>query len=394
MGGHRTKFDADERVDLPDMDSLQTLLYESIAKFFGGVFGIGSGCLTSVSFGTADMSNVSIGPCVLIGVSGSPTDNWTLPEMTVAVHDPTQPWQPAANLNLSDYYALSGTPWLWFRVVEKEDDTENRMGYSAVSEAEEVTIQTTRWRKYVLFDVSISSSYPPTADPGWFRLAKVISWSGSVPNIASISAFDYGHIPIFGENTALWNVLKSVGDSPEGTVLSAGLFRAIRLLYLAYRHHVDSTLNFNYATGEVNDPGLDIGLGLLDVNSRGTTQIDAALAAVETQLAGQPVILFRGDVEYNGVMDGTPASFRHLTKYAPAQAADEWATNSYYRIRCRGLVDSVAVVYRGSGIDTIPVFAVDITNDATDSLVVVTPVATGIVDANFYITAFGTIVPP
>lgn len=391
MAGHRVKWSEDERADLPDMDALQLLPYEALEYILGALLGPGSGAFTLPDFDASDPSGVVVGPCVLVGVSGDPANKWRLPRARIAVHDPTQPWQTASGIDLSVYAPSLALPYLWFRCPEKESDEATRMVYDEISQAEQPETPTTRWRRYVLFGVSTSRTTPPSGDEGWFPFAKVTGWNAGIPTIISISSWDFGEVPGTGgyQGTLVTNLFTTLATE----VASHGLMHAIRALFLRGRRIVDSTFSYSQATGEV----LNQGLGQQEP-TRGGEQVHLALAAVEAKLAAQPVVLAHGEVAAAGTTAGSPLSFVGLNKYAQAQNDDEHTTTGYYIIRCRGLAKAAAPVFKsnnvGAGATPIAHFAVNITNDGTDSAIeIIIRDGANLADVAFYITIFGTVVP-
>lgn len=387
MSDSRVRVIADQRINIPEWDALQELIYESNAKILGAFLGIGSGCLTLPVFDTTFPDSVSVGPCVLVGSEGVQSNLWTLPDLIVAVHDPSKAWQPASGIDLSVWYPTGKLPWIWFRRLEKASDEGNIIAYDAASQREKVSTSNTRYRKYVLFGASNSRTSPPTSDSGWYPFAKVVSWSGSgVPSIQPVLAWDRGHIPVSGQaSDALWYWL-TIGDSPEGTVQTPGLFNAIRALFLMLKRSIDSTFAASLVSGEVSDSGLEV-----DSPDRGSQQLHTALAAVETILSTAPVPLAWGTVPSAGTKSG--ASFVGMTKYAAAAADDSKDATGTYTIRCRGEVKSVMLAKKVTG---APASDKDIGYKLSyvypDSAITVYCADGGALDdQDFSITAFGSI---
>jgi hypothetical protein len=175
----------DERFDLVDIARMQTLVGEYMARALGGIVGFASGTLSSIAFDTANPAAVGIGECLLWRGVAAGTEG-KLADGRVIRHDPTLPSQTSV-VDLSAYVAGSGTPWLWARRIQVASDVETRRQWDVGGGVEASITPSTKLVERVAFEVGVDV---PDADPGWFKFARVVDWSGGLPLIDPKHAWD------------------------------------------------------------------------------------------------------------------------------------------------------------------------------------------------------------
>lgn len=175
----------DERLDIVDIERLQELVDEYVARALGAFVGFSSGTLSTIAFDTADPANVGIGECLLWRGVAAGTEG-RLAEGRIIRHDPTLPSQTSV-VDLSAYVAGEGTPWLWAKRVQVDSDTETRRQWDVGAGVEASITIPTKLVERVSFDVGVEA---PEAGVGWFKFARVTSWTDGLPNITARHAWD------------------------------------------------------------------------------------------------------------------------------------------------------------------------------------------------------------
>ena len=183
------------RFDVGDAEALQGLVYEAMARAFGGLVGVGSGCLYVPSFDTTDLANVSVGECVFFWAYPAGGTALKNAEGFVLRHNPGLSGQ-LSTVNLAPYAAGEGTPYLWARRVEIETTPGPRKKATSPPFAEVDDNTATRYEERVEFEVGNAN---PDAAAGWFAFARVTAWgSGGVdPVIRVRSPFDAASDDLF-----------------------------------------------------------------------------------------------------------------------------------------------------------------------------------------------------
>jgi len=196
VSGDKVRFEDNERLDIPDANALQTLVYAYLAEVLGGLIGPHSGVLTNMEFvvtSTAVDVTVDLAECLLYaGEITPPVDPLTSRLGTGGVYkfDPALSWQGPQSLDLTAFEGGSEEPYLWFKRDPIDTDLDTRRQWSVGSQTEVSVSLETRTRGKVTFFASVS--YPGS---GWFKFAQVTGWTPQggtldVPTVTLIHALD------------------------------------------------------------------------------------------------------------------------------------------------------------------------------------------------------------
>ena len=278
MPADKVRFVDNERLDKPDADALQSLVYEYVEEAIGGMLGrVGNfayaGGLCSqptltwlpgyvLSFGKFYFYR-NDGPQDLASVAGFDNNEGSLHKF-----DPSSAIQAGStSIDLSAEQAAGQTPFIFARISDVDSDTDNRRKWDSSAGAESVVSMTTRTRKKVTF-VASSSDVPPQA--GDVLLLRVMTFvlvpSGSVE--ASTTNFKYQSFLDFRESAsplqfARTGVFTDTGWAYTNTLGIIGHLFSIRNV-LSFIKGTDSSgniLNWNSATpislSEVADVAAD-----------------------------------------------------------------------------------------------------------------------------------------
>lgn len=171
-----------ERVDIVDLQRVQTLIYTAITEVLGSFAGRhSSGLLTRPRFGVSGAVVTPI-PFRALYVPDD-EDDLGLPGVGVPVtYDRRLPWQEAnstTSVNLTGYSGRK--PYIWARREEVEWDTEARVAWDDGTDDEVVVPDhNTVIRDYCLLglsDLAGDDDDPPDDSEGWFKIARVVSTS-------------------------------------------------------------------------------------------------------------------------------------------------------------------------------------------------------------------------
>ncbi len=211
----------DERLDLVDLDRIQTFVDEYLGRMLGGLVGEGAGVLSGCALDTTNIAAVSIGAGLLFTAAPAGTDG-KIPTGTVVRHDPAASGQ-ISTVDLSGQ--VGQTPYLWARAVGFDTDQELRKAWDAATGTEVAMSPSPKTvsRQRVVFGVGVTE---PDGSAGWFQFARVTSWNGNVPAIVMLSPFDYNDDGLGGAETrvrAIMGMYPQLGVSQALTTIIAAL---------------------------------------------------------------------------------------------------------------------------------------------------------------------------
>lgn len=204
VSGDRVNLPSNVRLDNPDATALGYLPYEWAAHAIAALLGPCSGSFNKITFDPTTLAAVAIGACHLCYVrhdTGTDGDS-ELASAQFLRHDPTASSQ-VSTINLAPYAAGSETPYIWARRVPILMDEEDRRLWDELLEDETAEPTLTRSRDRVTWGVGNAE---PTGDDGWFKVARVVSWSGGVPSFVTFH-------PWYSSTSVALNVANGAGES-------------------------------------------------------------------------------------------------------------------------------------------------------------------------------------
>lgn len=213
MSEDRVRLEDQERLDKPDADALQELVYTYVREAFGGLVGNASGLLSPLAWteqnNGVDTFQLSLDRLVLCHVENQATrieDRGPLGGnvnvgakwgSVVYSFDPTD----AGHLNHPiDYTAARGIeaggpggtkPYIWARPYGVPSDVDTRRVWNVATGAEVATPVQTRTRQRMEFEISAAAPVQGAGLP-WVAIARVWTWGvGPVPSVIyGLSAWD------------------------------------------------------------------------------------------------------------------------------------------------------------------------------------------------------------
>ena len=202
-GGHRVRFDDDERLDIPDTQALPELVYDYLNEV-GGMLSGGSsvsglpvgGTLTELRFDTTVPAATTI-----YGPGGTAVDKAVFSlsyqvqlgefEHYVLTYDPSASGQQT-QIDLSPY-SDGDQPYIWARRIDVNTDVDTRRKWDIVGSQEVLFSLATREGYRIEFETTQNAT-APSADPRWCPIAQVALISGgeTVFQFELIHPFDNG----------------------------------------------------------------------------------------------------------------------------------------------------------------------------------------------------------
>lgn len=179
--GERVNFDDDERADIPDINAIQTLVYEQLGRVLGGVLGPSFGTFSRIEYTVSEVGGqiyVDIGEGLLFYADYT-TGKTRLADGLLIRHDPTLAGQ-SSQVNVTAFEPASDEPFIWAALQEIESDSDTRRKWDTGTSNEVAYTQLTRVRQRVLFSVSITQPVAP-ADSAWFPIAQITDWAAGTP---------------------------------------------------------------------------------------------------------------------------------------------------------------------------------------------------------------------
>lgn len=262
------------RLDRPDAEALQAIVYEAQARAQGALVGLGSGMLTTPSVDASDLSAVEIGDCALFWAYAAGGGSMRNPEGTVLRHDPSLTGQ-SSTIDISAYEAGEGTPWIWAARVEIETTAAGRKKWA--TPGGEVGDNTeSRYEERVVWAVGDTN---PDVAAGYFAVGRIY-WDGG-PWFRWRSPFDPAADDMLDDGkTTARNMIPAIngGSNAVSSMGVATLLRAI-LADLAMMQDRDWSVNL---LGTVLASG---SLPWFGRPTRGLKQLDEDLATAEVTIA-------------------------------------------------------------------------------------------------------------
>lgn len=323
------------RMDRTDAEELQLLIHATIARALGGLIGVTSGALTPIAFDTTNVAAVAVGECALFWAYPAGGANVLRnPEGMVVRHIPSLPSQ-SSTVNLSAYVAGEGKPFIWARRLEVEGTPAARRKW-VVTEVSDNT--NSRYEERVGFAVAMTN---PDPAEGWFRFARVTSWSAGKPVITPVSPWDMLDIGL--EGRGFKGLRKELED-----LKSFGLAGVMMMVTQQLARIMDSRWKFAYDTTDSNViPTSQPELGPFDDPPKGLRQLyvdDVDMAGKVATLYAAPELLGWGSVLGIGTFDAS-----EFMTYAEAPAPNSDSTG-VYNLYVKGRAQSVQVTpWRESG---------------------------------------------
>jgi len=273
--GDVVRVEPDERLDIPDFNALQTLVYQAIVDLLGGLLGETSGVLGRPTFDTSAAPTIGIGSAMFVGCKRV-TGDLGRTQGYVVPYNPASPVQASfATLNLAAFTAT--LPYLWWARTQVDSDQATRRRWAGGTEA--TFTPNTRARTRVIFGATNNINTPPNPDHDWFVWGKVTSWAGVVPTIQTYSPWDLNS-PASGlgpPNPYVGAYLQQVWGSQSG--VKGGLAQVITVLGINILRLLDSDWVMN-PFGDVVTPGT-YGFGTLPPANSGAYQMNDRVEALE-----------------------------------------------------------------------------------------------------------------
>ena len=249
-----------ERLDIVDVDALQTLVYTYVQEAMGSLIGPARGCLSQPSVTFIDGTPDKISLSDFSFVASKPIGNSIFTNKTKYNNFSSQIVKFDSTLLDHGNYPISltgvdNTMFLWARPLMVDTDLANRRKWD-VSQGAEVTFSDeTRTRMRVEFAFS---STDPTINGDDFQyspIAKVTNITGSLINLTFISAFDSADVQaVTGESGTFYD------SSNTSTTAFSGMLPTYRLNdanvntgLLSVVHALGRMVRQMHAKGE-NDP--------------------------------------------------------------------------------------------------------------------------------------------
>lgn len=292
----RVRFEDDERLDLPDVLALQTLVYEYIGKALGSMMGrpqfksnqAMGGWMTCKTVKGGDGKNKaepfsydSTAKEISISEGTFYSAQFAASGVTAEIieYRPSATQQDQVTLDVASLVAAKTLFSIWAYPTDTPSNTENRKFWDAVAQAEVTGTMSTRTVRTVAFVVSSGSNPPSNLPVGAkpFRVGKVASYSLTTddPNIIPIFAFDpklnEGMTKLTGDSYAL----QAIGPGVDMENKGFGLIGHMQTIRTQIASMYDS--EFEKTGSTWLDP-------TLNSNSLGLVQIDQQLSKIESIL--------------------------------------------------------------------------------------------------------------
>ena len=295
--GDSVRVSDNQRLDKPDFDALQSLVYRGMREAIGGMLGGSAGALTPVVWSKSNANGVYLLSFEKMVVAWSKAvearveDRGADPAVTVNVgyesriipFDPDETGHQNHPLDYTEARtAEQGTPgtkpYIWVRPVIVPADTDVRRFWSTAIGDE--TAAATETRNFVRLEFAINETTPAQGlGDKWSAIARVMTWSGNdIARINAISVWDDPDIAgmlqdpgdpeeYTGDNASMAHPLQrmregsaprvlsvqndgSEDDWPQGVRRAFGLPQALQWVYSRIQRHI---------SGGINDPvGTDI----------------------------------------------------------------------------------------------------------------------------------------
>lgn len=266
-GGDRVRFVDDERLDMPDAESLHELNYDYISDLAAALFG-GSrfsgatlpvgGTLSRLSFDATTPSATTI-----YGPDGTSTrkamffysyaNQSGYHEAQVLVYDPARTGQQTT-VDLSSYTA-GDTPYIWAKRVDYNTAVDTRKKWVTGSPGSETTFSLATRERYVIsFEVTATAS-APSADVGWFCVARVVNISaGGAFTFRMVHPFDCGQAPSSSVANDWNNGTAKFSAAMDSSLYNLPFLGTTQALYLLdFVHKTDvASLTSSIATNTTN----------------------------------------------------------------------------------------------------------------------------------------------
>lgn len=292
--GDAVHFVDDERLDIPDAEALQELVYEYAMRALGGLVGAEtSGVLGELAFDTSTPSAVPIPACLFyVATEDSGDTTGMRVDGQVIRYDPTDAAQIAlgaqgTTVDVSAYALAETKAFLWARRVTQDVDTDTRRRWDVGTSDEVAFSAETRTREYVVFGTSANNDTTPDANSGWFKFAQIALWTAGDPTITTIHPFD-----LTGDN--FYDVERRLIEFQDpSTSRPIGIALAITKIIEVLRNHLNSAGANDWRQAPSR------GLQQLDTDLTTAEADIAALEAVNTDFAGVR-ILYHGAIEQTG----------------------------------------------------------------------------------------------
>jgi len=285
----RVRLEDQERLDKPDADALQELVYTYVREAFGGLLGNASGLLSPLAWTEQNDGAtflLSLDKLVLCHLEDQGTrveDRGIAGAVNVGAKwgsvvysfDPAD----AGHVNHPiDYTAARGIeaggpggtkPYIWARPYGVPSDVDTRRVWNVATGAEVATPVQTRTRQRMEFEISAAAPVQGAGLP-WVAIARVWTWGvGPVPSVIyGLSAWDDSDLhalcqdpgdvedPDTDNASMAWPLQRllestahpqdgTVNDWPSGTQRSAGLLYHLHWFRSRFQRHV---------SGGTNDP--------------------------------------------------------------------------------------------------------------------------------------------
>ena len=391
--GDTVRVEDDERLDIPDFNALQTLIYETLADVIGGLFGECSGVLGWPTFGTTPASAITVGECVFVGVRRR-TGSSHRPRGGVFPYNPASTYQTGSTtLDLFPYSGAEENPYLWFARTEMVADVASRRRHTAGSE--NTFTPETRVRQRIIFGTSPDKTLAPDENNDWFVWGRVVDWNAGVPVIEPFHPFERGNLADSGStnDSKIAYILATVASLTDPGV-NLGVAEYIDVLRRAVLMALDSDWTFNNDTGGVATAGE---VGLLSPVTGGTDFIGGKQAKERIEaLEASPKLVLWGRVIFTS---GTP-SFANITRLQTPADADTDVSKGVTQlgVKCNGHpVVHVTPSSRSGGdfTGTAPTLSVEVTTGTGANGWVITVKgwdnANANEDVDFHIVVFGAL---
>jgi hypothetical protein len=321
----KVNLEDDERLDIPDTQSIAELVSETVVRMLGGLFGGArkggdsadltvSGSLNNIVFNTTVLSATTIpNKCMLLNFRQNETGD---DEGQVVWYDPADPGQQTT-IDISPYQAGSLTPYIWAKRYDIADDADTRKKW--VSGAETTFSLATRQRHRVEWAVDAGDHRTATGDDQWFVVAQIESWSvpvTGIPLIRTWHPFDAGS-PISSGLQDSWTLGRVAGAYD---ISSLGINHAMRLILhtlMRYRK-VDGTVH-PLLSGPAQ--GLDdLGLVVAGLQEHNDDLAVSAIGIVRLAASGSGGWNVINSLNYSGVVTASNGWKLTVTFVAPVNA--------------------------------------------------------------------------
>lgn len=269
--GNRVVWSSFERVELEDMIDAGDLPLRAAAQALGVLRGTAgnhgapysstgqNGLMSRLVYDGSDATDVtfsyfSLGFCI---EGDGPDNEGKIQWFSLCNYDLTAPFQVGRSTPSLDFTGYAGLlPYVWARRVQIEADPETRREWDEVGEVEDPVLLNTRTREYVVLGLSNATNMhqPPTADPGWVKIARATSVS--VPG-AVVLAPRYGlskYDSVYEATaTTIANGLAAKYWNADRATDGPGLADAFTVIFAALSKLRDGRWQFNADTFNLAD---------------------------------------------------------------------------------------------------------------------------------------------